>query len=137
MKEGLPTGPCHIAGYSFGACIAFEMCLQLESAGDPVGSISLLDGSHSYVAAHTGHYKSKLTPGDTAREESEALCAFTLQFTAVDYVKVNIQGESRIPCRRGRQHIDPPLMSQHFGIPWKPRNVSLYQVKYYPRNHNK
>ena len=33
---------------------------------------------------------SKLTPGDTAREESEALCAFTLQFTAVDYVKVNI-----------------------------------------------
>ena len=89
IKESLPTGPYHIAGYSFGACIAFEMCLQLESAGDPVGSIGLLDGSHSYVAAHTGHYKSKLTPGDTAREESEALCAFTLQFTAVDYVKVH------------------------------------------------
>ena len=88
MKEAVATGPYHVAGYSFGACVAFEMCLQLESSGDPLGSLSLLDGSHSYVSAYTEHYKSKLIPGDTARQESEALCAFTLQFTAVDYVKV-------------------------------------------------
>ena len=88
MKEKQRAGPYHISGYSFGACIAFEMCLQLELSNTAVGALSLLDGSHSYVAAHTGHYKARLTPGDTAREQSEVLCAFTLQFTTIDYIKV-------------------------------------------------
>ena len=88
MKEKQSAGPYHIAGYSFGACVAFEMCLQLEASSIPIGSVNLLDGSHAYVAAHTGHYKARITPGDKARIETEALCAFTLQFAATDYIKV-------------------------------------------------
>ena len=87
LREKQPQGPYHICGYSFGACIAFEMCLQLELSNTPVAALSLLDGSHAYVAAHTGRYKAKLR--DTAREQSEALCAFTLQFTPVDYNNVS------------------------------------------------
>ncbi len=72
------------------------MSLQLE-AEKSLGSLTLLDGSHSYVAAHTEHYKSKMVPGDMARAQTEALAAFVLQFTTVDYSKV---------CRRGGSFLD-------------------------------
>ena len=68
--------------------MAFEMALLLQTASCGVKCLTLLDGSHSYVAAHTGKYKEKLTPGNEAQAESEALCAFVLQFAAVDYSKV-------------------------------------------------
>lgn len=51
-----PKGPYRISGYSFGACVAFEMCCQLQAQQGPTylpNSLFLLDGSHSYVAAHT------------------------------------------------------------------------------------
>ncbi len=63
------------------------MSLQLE-ADNNLASLTLLDGSHSYVAAHTEHYKSKMAPGDMMRAQTEALVAFVLQFTTVDYSKV-------------------------------------------------
>jgi alpha/beta superfamily hydrolase len=44
-----------IGGYSFGACIAVEIALQLPS----ISHILLLDGSHSYVATHTKQYRTK------------------------------------------------------------------------------
>ena len=83
-------GPYRLAGYSFGACIAFEMALQLERAGQHLESLVLLDGSHSYVAAHTQLYKEKLTTGDEAQAESEALCAFMVQFMTINYKRVRI-----------------------------------------------
>lgn len=46
-------GPYRIAGYSFGACVAFEMCSQLQAQGRTVDYLFLFDGSHSYVAAYT------------------------------------------------------------------------------------
>ena len=48
-----PAGPYRIAGYSFGACVAFEMCSQLQGLGLAVETLFLFDGSHSYVAAYT------------------------------------------------------------------------------------
>jgi alpha/beta superfamily hydrolase len=44
-----------IGGYSFGACIAVEIALQLPS----ISHLLLLDGSHSYVATHTKQYRTK------------------------------------------------------------------------------
>ena len=86
MKTVQAEGPYHIAGYSFGACVAVEMAVQLKADLD---SITLLDGSHSYVAAHTAQYRQKLTPGNDAEAESEAVCAFVLQFMpSTDYTKV-------------------------------------------------
>lgn len=53
MRQAQPDGPYRVAGYSFGACVAFEMCSQLQAAGRPVEQLFLFDGSHSYVAAYT------------------------------------------------------------------------------------
>jgi thioesterase domain-containing protein/acyl carrier protein len=38
-----PEGPYHLAGWSFGGMLAFEMARQLESAGREVGVVALLD----------------------------------------------------------------------------------------------
>ena len=91
-----PAGPYRLAGYSFGACIVFEMALQLERAGQHMESLVLLDGSHSYVAAHTQLYKERLTPGDETQAECEALCAFMVQFMTIDYKKVCIFPKLRL-----------------------------------------
>lgn len=53
VQQMQPQGPYRIAGYSFGACVAFEMSSQLQVAGYPVEHLFLFDGSHSYVAAYT------------------------------------------------------------------------------------
>lgn len=82
-----------LVGYSFGACVAFEMSIQLQQAGREVGRLILLDGSHSYVAAHTGKYSAKIaTEGSNFENKSlaEALCAFMMQFMEVDFNKVRI-----------------------------------------------
>ncbi|KAL6475465.1 hypothetical protein MHYP_G00165050 [Metynnis hypsauchen] len=88
VKQVQPEGPYRIAGYSFGACVAFEMCSQLQEALCPVEYLFLFDGSHSYVAAYTQSYRAKLTPGNESEAETEALCAFVQQFTGIEYNKL-------------------------------------------------
>ncbi|XP_044275877.1 fatty acid synthase [Varanus komodoensis] len=91
IKQVQPEGPYRISGYSFGACVAFEICCQLQAQQNPShlpNSLFLFDGSHSYVAAHTQSYRAKLTPGNEAEAETEALCAFVQQFTGVEYSKL-------------------------------------------------
>jgi amino acid adenylation domain-containing protein len=39
-----PVGPIHLAGFSSGAIIAFEMARQLENLGIDVGMVALIDG---------------------------------------------------------------------------------------------
>lgn len=65
MKQIQPEGPYRIAGYSFGACVAFEMCSQLQAqqnASHALNSLFLFDGSHSFVAAYTQVKKIKIQP---------------------------------------------------------------------------
>uniref|UniRef100_A0A803V968 Fatty acid synthase n=1 Tax=Ficedula albicollis TaxID=59894 RepID=A0A803V968_FICAL len=91
MKQIQPEGPYRIAGYSFGACVAFEMCSQLQAqqnASHALNSLFLFDGSHSFVAAYTQSYRAKLTQGNEAGLETEALCAFVQQFTGTEYNKL-------------------------------------------------
>jgi fatty acid synthase len=78
VRRVQPHGPYHVVGYSFGACIAFEMALQLQAAVKEEVKLSLLDGSHAYVAAHTEQRR-----GTKDEDEAAALCAFVLQFGAV------------------------------------------------------
>jgi fatty acid synthase len=50
----------------------------------------LLDGSPSYVAAHTGNYRARHSPKQSMQdEESDALTYFITLFRDVDYQKVN------------------------------------------------
>ncbi|KAM9537489.1 fatty acid synthase [Guaruba guarouba] len=91
MKQIQPEGPYRIAGYSFGACVAFEMCSQLQdqqNASHALNSLFLFDGSHSFVAAYTQSYRAKLAQGNEAALETEALCAFVQQFTGIEYNKL-------------------------------------------------
>ena len=55
IVETQTKGPYLIGGYSFGACIAVEIALQLPG----IAQLLLLDGSHSYVATHTKQYRTK------------------------------------------------------------------------------
>uniref|UniRef100_A0A8C4V073 Fatty acid synthase n=1 Tax=Falco tinnunculus TaxID=100819 RepID=A0A8C4V073_FALTI len=91
MKQIQPEGPYRIAGYSFGACVAFEMCSQLQvqqNASHVLNSLFLFDGSHSFVAAYTQSYRAKLSQGNEAALETEALCVFVQQFTGIEYNKL-------------------------------------------------
>ncbi|XP_071429466.1 fatty acid synthase [Pithys albifrons albifrons] len=91
MKQIQPEGPYRIAGYSFGACVAFEMCSQLQAqqnASHVLNSLFLFDGSHSFVAAYTQSYRAKLAQGDEAALETEALSVFVQQFTGTEYNKL-------------------------------------------------
>ena len=87
--------PFNIGGYSFGACVAFEMTRQLENNGKSPISLTLLDGSHSYVAAIIYGYKSKMTStkeqySEQILGEVEALVLFTLQLYPADVSELRI-----------------------------------------------
>ncbi len=43
IRRVYPSGPYHLAGYSFGGIVAFEMAQQLRSSGLPVGLLGLID----------------------------------------------------------------------------------------------
>lgn len=55
IRQVQPEGPYRIAGYSYGACVAFEMCSQLQQQNPAPthNSLFLFDGSHNFVLAHT------------------------------------------------------------------------------------
>ncbi|KAJ3607846.1 hypothetical protein NHX12_024897 [Muraenolepis orangiensis] len=88
VRQVQPDGPYRIAGYSFGACVAFEMCSQLQDQKLPVESLFLFDGSHSYVTAYTQSYQAKMTPGKESELEAKVMCAFIQQFTDIEYNKM-------------------------------------------------
>ncbi|XP_039082547.1 fatty acid synthase [Hyaena hyaena] len=92
IRQVQPEGPYRIAGYSYGACVAFEMCSQLQAAQQSPApthnSLFLFDGSHSYVLAYTQSYRAKLTPGCEAEAEAEAMFFFVQQFINVEHSRV-------------------------------------------------
>ncbi|RNA09364.1 fatty acid synthase [Brachionus plicatilis] len=71
----------NLCGYSFGASVAFEMALQKTNR---VRTLTLLDGSHSYVNVQVNAYKTKLQLDNSAETESEALFTFYQQFGQVE-----------------------------------------------------
>ncbi|KAK2504120.1 hypothetical protein MC885_011188 [Smutsia gigantea] len=91
IRQVQPEGPYRIAGYSYGACVAFEMCSQLQAQQSPApthNSLFLFDGSHTYVLAYTQSYRAKMTPGCEAEAETAAICFFVQQFTDVEHSRV-------------------------------------------------
>ena len=45
MVEAYPAGPYHLAGWSFGGALAFEIAQQLTAAGREVGAVALIDAA--------------------------------------------------------------------------------------------
>jgi len=93
IQKVQPQGPYNIAGYSFGAGLAFEVALQLQKKfpgqTDVVDKLVFLDGSHLYVNAHTATYAGKYDKTKFQAEgEADRLCFFLSLFTLFDYNKV-------------------------------------------------
>jgi amino acid adenylation domain-containing protein len=49
IKEKQKTGPYYVGGWSFGGNVAYEIARQLESAGDKVGALILIDAYNTKV----------------------------------------------------------------------------------------
>lgn len=61
MKKIQPKGPYRFIGYSYGACIGFEIANQLQELEGPesVEKLILLDGSHLYMQTYRNVKKYK------------------------------------------------------------------------------
>jgi thioesterase domain-containing protein len=46
IRDKQPHGPYHLAGWSFGGLLAYEIAAQLTSLGEEVHSLSLIDTAH-------------------------------------------------------------------------------------------
>lgn len=68
MQKIQSQGPYNIVGYSFGACIGFEMAVQLEKAGHKT-SLTLIDGSPDFLKLHS------LEVGKRATEDTSEVIA--------------------------------------------------------------
>ncbi|KAK0084976.1 hypothetical protein PV325_006291 [Microctonus aethiopoides] len=91
MKKIQKEGPYTIVGYSFGACVAFEMALQLEALGESV-ALHLIDGSPDFVTMHSqsiGRHATDSGTNLTTDGERKALAFFIRQLNAeVNFLKV-------------------------------------------------
>nr|XP_034178573.1 fatty acid synthase [Osmia lignaria]XP_034178581.1 fatty acid synthase [Osmia lignaria] len=76
-------GPYHIAGYSFGSCIAFEMSIQLQKAGQEA-VVTFIDGSPDYVKLHSVEIGKRAVENDDEDVINDsfrkALSFFIIQF---------------------------------------------------------
>lgn len=73
LKTVQPSGPYTIAGYSFGAAIAFEMVIEIEKQGDSAQLI-MIDGSPQYVNWFTNAQRMRLDQhGKVSIEEEESM----------------------------------------------------------------
>ncbi|XP_057332495.1 fatty acid synthase [Microplitis mediator] len=90
IKSIQKKGPYTLIGYSFGACVAFEMALQLESQGETV-TLNLIDGSPDYVNKHSQTIGKHATQSGSTLEadgERKALAFFIRQLNAdVNFIK--------------------------------------------------
>ena len=97
-----PSQPIRLVGYSFGACIAFEMALQLQKSGKKsiiAEPLILIDGSPDFLTVQTTQYidqiaKQKNKAGeeigiDVACEVG-ALCAFVEQLVPSNVQQVRL-----------------------------------------------
>ncbi|XP_077022384.1 fatty acid synthase [Tamandua tetradactyla] len=104
IRQVQPEGPYRIAGYSYGACVAFEMCSQLQQGPAPAhNSLFMFDGSHTYVLAYTQSHRAKLTPGCEAEAETEAMSFFVRQFVDTEHSRVL---EALLPLKNLEERVE-------------------------------
>lgn len=90
IRDVVPRGPYRLSGYSFGACVALEMSMQLEETSE-VESLVLMDGSQEYVAAHTMWHRKRLTVEEESWKPeavAEALVILAGFYANVDKIKL-------------------------------------------------
>lgn len=88
LKTVQPKGPYTVAGYSFGAAVAFEMVTQLEAQKESC-SLIMLDGSPRYVSWYTESQSKKTSiAGSPAQAEAYCLAYFAMVAGNLHYTTV-------------------------------------------------
>jgi len=100
MRGVQASGPYYIAGYSYGGCVAFEMCSQIEKQTKEVCHLIMLDSSPTYVSWYTVAQKSRNTGGaqskdSNAKDEAYAFAYFGMVCGNLDYKQVSFALSSR------------------------------------------
>lgn len=92
IKTVQKKGPFTLVGYSFGACVAFEMALQLEKDGE-TANITLIDGSPEFITLHSnsiGKQTSHISEDLSSDGLCKALAFFARQLnSSVPFLKVS------------------------------------------------
>lgn len=105
IKTVQPTGPYSIAGYSFGAAIAFEMVIEIEKQGDSAQLI-MIDGSPKYVNWFTNAQRMRLDQhGKVSLEEEESmgLAYFALVVANLTYAPIV---QALVPLKTFAERLD-------------------------------
>ncbi|KAG5306378.1 FAS synthase, partial [Pseudoatta argentina] len=91
IRKVQKKGPYHLAAYSYGTCVAIEMTLQLESAGENV-ILYLIDGSVAFVRQQCDMIgKLEEIKSTTSDGCMKALAYFIIQFNKnVSFIQVGI-----------------------------------------------
>jgi len=91
IRKVQKKGPYHLAAYSFGSCVATEMTLQLESAGENV-ILYLIDGSVAFVQKQCDMIgKLEEIKSTTSDGCMKALAYFIIQFNQnISFIQVGI-----------------------------------------------
>ena len=87
IKSVQAEGPYRLAGYSFGATVAYEMALQLQA--QQVEAILLFDGSPAYIAAQVEGHVNRMESCTKEELDCIFLCGFVVQIVSSDYKKVS------------------------------------------------
>lgn len=85
--RNMGIGPFHLAGYSFGASVAFEMAIQAKNQIETVPaikSLTMLDGSPALVTTYAKETESRFLIDSQTEGEVYALYAFTQQYTDIN-----------------------------------------------------
>jgi amino acid adenylation domain-containing protein len=93
LRRRQPDGPYHLAGWSMGGVLAFEMARQLEEAGQPVGAVALIE---SYTPALLHSLENPLAAPDEPQEVREVR-GFARDLLGVTEIPPLQVGEGRDP----------------------------------------
>ncbi|WP_409182808.1 amino acid adenylation domain-containing protein [Amycolatopsis sp. VS8301801F10] len=94
LRRVQPHGPYHLLGWSYGGLLAFELAVRLESEGEPVGSLSILD-SYPPDGAEPAPSRHELLV-DFLEHVGFHDTAAGAELTPADVIAVLRQGDSRL-----------------------------------------
>lgn len=129
IKTVQAKGPYTLIGYSFGACVALEMGIWLEKNKEKV-TLLLLDGSHSYVATHTGKAKNSKIQGNTAAEQTEVLIYFIMQFKEIDQQKA---ASELMVMKSWDERLAWSVQILSGATPYKPEDIGVAATSFYQK----
>ena len=129
VREIKPDGPYLLGGWSTGGVVAFEMALQLQSRGENVSLVALLD------SVAPGGYEAFSAPADLYRADIEAVTNYDPSPAAIPLVLLSANDESqdrdsigrwsRLSCQKLEVH---DVAGDHFSMMQAPHVATIAAI---------